>query len=132
MSFVLEARNAAILLTSSPGAQGAAIAVIRIRGPAVPDFLRKFLSKPARPGKCVHAQLRDGQEIIDDPIVVLSESAQWADLCLHGGPWIVASALALCKREGFAILESKIPLPPEALDDAAYDLEREMLSHLPQ
>jgi small GTP-binding protein len=124
--------NSAMVLTPKPGAAGAAIAVVRIRGPRVPDFLARCFSKIARAGKCVHGELRDNGEIIDDPVVVISDAGDWADICLHGGPWIVASTLELCRREGFSILETKIGLPVEALDDATDVWEREMLMHLPQ
>ena len=119
--------NSATVLTANPGSSGSAIAVIRIRGPLVPNFLAAHLSKSPVPGKCLHAQLHDQTEILDDPIVLLSQNSHWADISLHGGPWIVASTLALCHREGFPISPF-----PDSFDEAPDEFQREMLSHLPQ
>src|SRR5687767_11691197 len=89
----LTAANHAILLTP-PGA--AAIAVVRIAGPATGDFLAKHFSKPMTPLRCAHGELRDdGGAVVDDPIVVLSADRAFADINLHGGPWVIASTLAL-------------------------------------
>jgi small GTP-binding protein len=125
--------NAAVVLTPRPAAHaGAAIAVVRIRGPAVGEFLRRFFSRPACPARCVHGQLRDGTKIIDDPVILLSPDESWADICLHGGPWIISTVLELARREGFAIApDSAPPLPDVALDGDLPLLEREMLAHLP-
>ncbi len=137
-------KNSVIALTANPSSQGSAIAVIRIHGPLVPQFLAVHFSKSPIPGKCLHAQLRDQSEIIDDPILLLSQDSQWADISLHGGPWILASALALCQREGFTHIpsfpspgtpgegEGGGPLPHESFAEASDDFQREMLTHLPQ
>jgi tRNA U34 5-carboxymethylaminomethyl modifying GTPase MnmE/TrmE len=93
--------NSVMLLTPRPGAGGAAIAVVRLRGAGVGKFLRDHFSKITRANRCVHGELRDGGNVIDDPVVVVSEGALWADLCLHGGSWVVESAIALAQREGF-------------------------------
>jgi tRNA modification GTPase len=126
------AHNSAILLTPAPAAGGSAIAVVRLRGPAVAEFLRRFFSKTPQPNRCVHGELRDGDCIIDDPVVVVSEDESWADICLHGGAWVIESALELARREGFEIVPpGTIPLPDAALDDAASIFEKEVLAHLP-
>lgn len=117
----------AILLTP-PGS--AAIAVVRLAGPAVGDFLRLHFSKPAKLGHCVHGELRDGGRVIDDAVVVLVKQ-NTADLNLHGGIWVLQSALDLAHRAGFQIIERPpIPLPDDAVDAASL-LEAEVLAYLP-
>jgi small GTP-binding protein len=124
--------NTAVLLTPPAVAGGSAIAIVRLRGPSVAQFLGQYFSKTPMPNRCVHGELRDGDSIIDDPVVVLVADGSWADICFHGGAWVVESALALARREGFEILPgSALPLPDEALDDASSIFEREMLAHLP-
>jgi small GTP-binding protein len=122
-------KDSAILLTPRPSAGGAAIAVVRLRGPRVGEFLGRFFSKTPVVGKCVHGELRDGRSIIDDVVIIYDGGL--ADICLHGGAWVVESALKLARREGFAIIESSVPLPMEAVDDAVDELEREVLQYLP-
>lgn len=119
--------NLAILLTP-PGA--AAIAVIRIVGPAVPEFLRAHFAKPARIGRCVHGDLRDAGRVIDDAVVVLVDDTT-ADLNLHGGPWVVRSTLDLAAREGFIVEDSAKPQLPHEANDGRTLLEREVLGYLP-
>jgi small GTP-binding protein len=83
-------------------------------------------------GRCVHGELRDGGGVIDDPLVVMGDDGSWADICLHGGPWVVAAMLQLAGGAGFQMVEdSAPPLPRAALDDGGSDLERAVLSHLP-
>ena len=112
-------------------AGAAAIAVIRIIGPRVFPFLAKHFSRPARPGRCVHGELRDGERVLDDPVVVLHEAAEAADLNLHGGPWLVATVIELLRREGFEIRGTADgPLPDEVVD-ADDALMRDVLMHVP-
>ncbi|MGA2582250.1 MAG: GTPase [Tepidisphaeraceae bacterium] len=121
----MNGENAAFLLT----ARGpAAIALIRLVGPKVADFLKCF-SKPVIPGKCVHGELRDGDVVIDDPVVVAAGDLSWVDVSVHGGAWVIGSVLELAKRLGFEILDD--PPPQIAFPEAADLLEAEMLSHLP-
>ena len=80
-----ESSNRAMLLTA-PGA--AAIATVRIAGPIVAEFLNAHFSQAPRIGRCVHGQLREGDRLIDDPVVVLVND-EIADLHLHGGPWVI-------------------------------------------
>lgn len=138
--------NRAILLTA-PGA--AAIAVVRITGPGVRAFLARRFSRAVAPLRCVHGDVRDaGGEVLDDALVVLAEDGRWADLNLHGGPWVVESVLALLERNGFAVVrpDEADPAPADAFDaapadafdaapgdavDARATLEREVLCHLP-
>ena len=120
-------KSFAMLLTPSGSA---AIAVMRLAGPNVESFLRSHFSGSLRPGRCVHGTLGDGPRVIDDPVVVISANGQIADVNLHGGPWVVRSALELAKRSGFAVIEPCVPLPDQAMDGAT-EIEREILSHLP-
>ncbi|MGA3065958.1 MAG: GTPase [Tepidisphaeraceae bacterium] len=120
--------SVAVTLTP-PGA--AAIAVVRLRGPQVVPFLQKCFSKTPRVGRCVHGDLRDGEKVLDDPIVVLGEQGEWADVSLHGGVWVLLAMLDLTRRHGFDVLDGKIPLAQTALDDSDSILEREVAAHLP-
>ena len=115
--------NRFILLT--PAGAGA-IAVIRIIGDGVGPFLQRHFSKAAKPMRCVHGELRDGEgRVIDDIVVVLLEDGRTADLNLHGGPWVIELVQNLLRAAGF---ESG-----EMIDafDAEDILEREMLAALP-
>jgi tRNA modification GTPase len=118
-----ELSDRAMLLT--PSGVGA-IAVIRLRGLMVESFLREHFSKPAEPGRCVHGTLRDGDRIIDDPVIVLSDDRATADINLHGGEWIVRECLNLARRVGFQVVENC-----EEFLDAQSEIEREMLVALP-
>jgi tRNA modification GTPase len=120
--------NRAILLTPQGSA---AIAVVRLVGPAVGGFLREHFSRRAVGGRCVHGDVRDGGRLIDDAVVVLSPEGDLADVNLHGGPWVVRSMLDLAGRSGFQTIEAlAAPLPDDAVD-AATALEREVLAYLP-
>jgi tRNA modification GTPase len=125
---VTSAIGQAILLTP-PGA--AAIAVVRIVGPTVPAFLASHFSRTGPLGRAVHGELRDGERVIDDPVVVRVRD-DVADLNLHGGVWVVRSTLDLLAREGFQEiqLQSETPLPDMAVDPDN-PLEREVLNYLP-
>jgi tRNA modification GTPase len=105
--------------------------VVRLTGPGVAAFLREHFSKPVRPGRCVHGELADAGDVLDDPVVVLSEDESHVDVNLHGGPWVVQAALELARRNGFRVEASHpLPLPAEAVDGEG-EIEREVLSHLP-
>lgn len=123
------AASVAILLTP-PGP--AALAVLRIRGPEVEPFLAAHFSRPAKPGRAVHGELSDGDRVIDDPVAALHEDQQTADISLHGGPWVLRSAIDLLRRSGFDIIESCGETLPAMAIDAATPLEREVLTHLPR
>jgi len=120
--------NVAMVLTP-PGA--AAIAVLRLCGPGVAAFLQAHFSKPPRAGFCMHGQLRDGETIIDDPVVVLAEDGAWAEISLHGGPWIVRCACQLAQRGGFRVLPACLPTPDAAIGPTESPLQGEMLAALP-
>jgi small GTP-binding protein len=126
-----QTRNKAILLTA-PGT--AAIAVVRLVGPGAAAFLQKHFPRAVRPGRAVHGELVNGQKVIDDPVVVVTDDGQCADINLHGGTWIVRSVLDLARRQGFEVVERlPMPLPEEAVDplDPGNPLESEVLTHLP-
>lgn len=121
------AENVAILLTP-PGP--AAIAVIRLRGPAVGEFLSAHFSKRVIAARCVYGELSEGERVIDDAIVVTADP-HTIDLSVHGGPWVVHIVLDLAQRNGFCVPASApVPLVPEAID-AESELEREALAALP-
>ncbi len=119
----------AILLTP-PGA--AAIAVVRLRARNLPALLTDVFTRPLKPNRCVHGELRDGERTLDDPVIVLHEDKQTADLSLHGGPWVIRSVLQLFARQGFTVVDQPpMPLPAEAVD-ANDTLDSEVLTHLPR
>jgi small GTP-binding protein len=120
--------NRAIVLTPCGPA---AIAVVRLIGPAVPEFLRDHFSKEPKAGRCVHGILSDGPRIIDDPVIVWLPENAAADVNQHGGTWVVRSMLDLAVKCGFEIVEPKAGEP--ALDgaDGGTLLEREVAAHLP-
>ena len=101
----------------------AAIAVVRLSGPLVEAFAATHLSRRPTIGRCVHGELRDGDQVLDDPVAVLID-AQTLDLSLHGGLWVVESAMNLVRRFGFDIVDQTPP-------DAADEIEAEMLQALP-
>lgn len=120
-------RNIAFLLTPP---QPAAIAVVRLVGPGVDAFLGQHFEKPLPLGRCVHGRLYDdGREVIDDPLIVRTED--YADVNLHGGPWIVRSMLDLAEQHGFEVCDQlPIPLPHHAVEgrDA---IEKAVLAAIP-
>src|SRR5687767_3745316 len=104
----------AVLLTP-PGS--AAIAVVRLAGAGIHRVFDGRFSGSIVPGRAVHGTLRDGDNVIDDPVVVFHEGGTIADVNLHGGPWVVASFMQLVRREGFEIVESVASvLPALAVD----------------
>jgi tRNA modification GTPase len=103
-----------VMLLTPPGA--AAIAVVRLSGARTAEFLASHFSRPLAPGRPIHGSLSDGDRILDDPVLVLHDSG--ADICLHGGPWVVRQVLELAGRCGFepVSIKADLPLPPQALD----------------
>jgi tRNA modification GTPase len=93
-----------VRLLTPPGT--AAIAVVRICGPGVPDFIRRRLSREVRVGKLTHVELRDEQGVIDDPVALRLAEDQ-IELSLHGGAWIVEEVIRLALHDGF------LPVHPE-------------------
>jgi tRNA modification GTPase len=81
-------------------------------------------------GRAVHGELRNGERVIDDPIVAwIAEDI--ADVNMHGGPWVVKAVCDLARRSGFEIADAPhFPLADGAVD-AEDALEQEILTHLP-
>ena len=113
-----------VILLTPPGA--AAIAVLRLTGPRVEAFLEEHFLRAAKIGRCVHGELRDGERVLDDPVVV-RVAADVADVNLHGGPWVVTSVIELARRAGFAFVSES---PRSA--DGVTTFQREVFAHLPQ
>ncbi|HET6246270.1 MAG TPA: GTPase, partial [Tepidisphaeraceae bacterium] len=107
-------------------ASAGAIAVVRLLGAGVGEFLRAHFSAAPLPGRCVHGKLRDGMREIDDPVVVFLPDGSGADISLHGGSWVVQSVLELAARAGFQIISTAAQA--EALDflDGSTCIDREI------
>ena len=104
--------------------------MVRLTGARVKAFIREHLSGAAVSRRCVHGDLTDGNQVIDDVVAVLIDE-NTLDLNLHGGTWVVQRVLELARKEGFEAADSgAMPLPLKATDAAAL-LEGEILSHLP-
>ena len=113
--------NSVALLTAPAPA---AIAVVRLNGPEIAAFSAKHLSKPTRLHRCVHCDLRDGDETIDDVVAVLVDDTH-LDLNLHGGPWVLEATLRLAQRNGFSVIDW------QSATDATTELEAEIAAALP-
>ncbi len=128
----MERKASVAVVLTPPGS--AAIAVVRLTGAKVPEFLRSHFSGRALAGRCVHGELRDGANTLDDPVVVLFDDGDAADVNLHGGPWLVRSVLELASREGFEVID-RAPDENAPLADVAVSgetaLQREILASLP-
>lgn len=121
--------NSVMLLT---GSGAAAVAVVRISGPEVEAFLLRHFSRRAHPARCVHGDIVDGTRVLDDAVVVIDPQRRWADVNVHGGPWVVHSVLELARSCGFTMVDAmSADMPPEALD-AAGDLELEVMRAIPR
>src|ERR1043165_8089674 len=76
------------------------IALIRLSGGSVADFLEQHFSKRAMVGRCVYGELRDGGDVIDDVVVVLCDETT-VDMNVHGGAWVVNRGMELARAAGF-------------------------------
>ena len=120
---------------TSPGP--AAIAVIQLCGPAVPQFAAARL-RPMRGqtldlarGKLALARLyEDSGEVLDTVLVAVSaRPAEWeARLFLHGSPWVVRRCCELLVKAGFSQRET----PCAELWPARDFIESEAYALLPQ
>jgi small GTP-binding protein len=95
-----------------------ALACVRLDGPAVGSFLDRRFSRPTAPGRAVHGELRDEAGVIDDPVVTRSADGISADLCVHGGAWIVRATIELARAEGFEWCDAE-PTPDDVASEAA-------------
>ncbi|HYE20924.1 MAG TPA: GTPase [Tepidisphaeraceae bacterium] len=117
----MQSTNRAILLTAPTPA---AIAVVRLLGPAVDALLAQHFSRPVPPNRAVHGEWRITNQVLDDPVVVRTPAG--ADVNLHGGPWIVSTFLDHLRHAGFAITE-----PDLDAFDGPTTLDREVSAALP-
>ncbi len=120
-------QNQVALLT---GAGSGAIATIRLCGPDVAGFLQRYFSRPVKIGRCVHGLLRDGERIIDDPVIVRGND-NVIDINPHGGNWVVRSVIEQARADGFEHVDAgRMPLPEIAVDGPT-QIWSEVLAHLP-
>jgi small GTP-binding protein len=112
-----------VTLLTPPGV--GALAVVRISGAKVGRFLQTHFSGKAEAGRCVHGTLADGTDVLDDPVVVVGPQSAFADINLHGGPWVTQRTIELAERFGF-VRSMEIPT-----DEAESEIEREVMQSLP-
>jgi tRNA modification GTPase len=112
-----------VTLLTPPGA--GAIAVVRITGDHVAPFLRDHFTAAAQPQKPVHGRLIEEGRTIDDAVIVLHADGGAADLCVHGGPWVVRQVIELARKSGFELSEIIEPL------QGRNEAECQMLADLP-
>jgi len=123
------------------GAGPAAIAVIRLRGAAVPQFLRRHVrcarspdALPAGTGWVFRAELLDPDgQALDDILVSVHGEAPTPDirLHLHGSPWLVRQCTELLAAAGFVeAREADAPLwhAENAIQAEAFSLLPRMLT----
>src|SRR5687767_9701280 len=96
------AGNLAIQLTY-PGT--AALAVVRLQGPAAAGFVARHFDRKTQSGRCVYGRWRDETGEVLDDIVVVDDG--WFDVNLHGGRRIVARLLEQAAAAGFAIVTGR-------------------------
>src|SRR6267142_165587 len=101
-----------------------AIAVIRLKGPEVDLFLEEHFSKQVIEGRCVHGEIRDGETVLDDAVVV--RHGDFVDLNVHGGVWVVKSVLDLAQREGCEVVDDALEMM-----EGQTILQREVMAALP-
>jgi hypothetical protein len=101
-----------------------AIAVIRLKGSRVDLFLEEHVSKQVIEGRCVHGEIRDGEMVLDDGVMV--RGADFVDLNVHGGVWVAKSVLDLAQRAGFEVVEDALEMM-----DGGTILEQEVMAALP-
>jgi small GTP-binding protein len=115
-----------VSLLTPPGV--GALAVVRVAGPKTVAFVDAHFSRQSRELRCVHGALRDeAGATVDDPVIVLGAGGAFADVSLHGSPWIASRVVEMAERFGFA------------RDDNAWgrvesddDIERDVLESLPR
>ena len=116
-----------VAVLTPPGV--AAIAVVRLAGPLNAAFAAAHLSRPPRPGKCVHCDLVDGKIVLDDVLAVMVD-AHRLDLNLHGGAYVVQATLRLLTRFGYAVTDWADA--PEMVFDPADPIAGQIARDLPQ
>lgn len=106
--------------------------MVRLVGTGVEEFLAGHVERSPAANRCVHTILRDGDQIIDDCVIVLHGVQTTADISLHGGPWILRRVLDLLERTGFHIDHLSQKLLSPYVVDADSAIEREVLRYIPQ
>lgn len=71
----------------------------------------------------MHGILRDGERVVDDPVVVMADDGQSAEMSLHGGVRVVDEAIRLATYFGFVLKES--------VCRAVHSIEQDVLTSLP-
>lgn len=91
----------------SSGAPPAAIAVVRVSGPRADAALQALAGDLPEPRRATLAQLRDGDEVLDNALIIrfpgpaTATGEDIAELHLHGGRAVIAGVLtALGRRDG--------------------------------
>ena len=91
--------NRAVQLTA-PGSS--ALAIVRLIGPRIDDFLTRHFSRPVPIGRVVHGNLTSGNETLDDPVIVRTSPTS-IDISLHGSPYVVEAVLTLARSMDFLV-----------------------------
>ena len=118
----------AILLTA-PGS--AAIAVVRIHGPAAQSIAAQLAPAAARmePGTFQHAILRHEKTVLDDALL-LRTADQTFEIHLHGGRAVIDGVLRALSILGAEITPADSPLAAELAWPGESPISREVLSAL--
>lgn len=112
-------------------AGAAALAVVRVCGPATSQFLQARFSRAVRLGEAVHGELRDAEGVvIDDPVVAMIDDSPTAEICLHGGPWVVQATLDLLRGDGFELADSAMSAPAPSRAAAAHGSDQPSIEQL--
>jgi small GTP-binding protein len=72
----------------------------------------------------------DGDEVIDDPVIVINSAATVADISVHGGVWVLQAVIALAVCAGFEHVGAESPLSFARAFDGERELEREIQMYL--
>lgn len=123
--------SASVVMVLTPSGSGA-IAVVRIAGPLVAQFLQSTFSRNVVPARCVHGQLSRGGAVLDDPVVVLSKDRRYADICIHGGMWLVEATVQVAVEHGFERVPAASAVYSFAELESDDELEREFIEALPR
>ena len=124
-----EAELTETIFALSSGSPPAAIAVVRISGPAAGNALESLAGRRPEPRRATLATLRDGEEVLDQALVLFfaaprSETGEdVAELQLHGGRSVVAAVLAALGR-----MEGLRPAKPGEFTRRAFENGRIDLS----
>lgn len=93
------------IIALSSGGLPSAVAVVRVSGPAVRDCLTSLTGAVPAPRHAVLRSLRDGEDLIDESIVIFFEAPasftgeDCAEFQIHGGRAVVARLLETLLRQ---------------------------------